>query len=540
MSGAANRFDVAIVGGGHNALVAAALLARAGRSVVVCEALGRFGGGAAAATLMPGIRAPQCAHTVAGFPRALVRTLGLRRHGLRVLQPHMPRLALDPDGRHIPLDGPRRRDAAATREAIFHWSRGDAQAWPGFVKLLDAGSGFLAPLTARPPLPFGAAAGRRAQLAWAVQLLRARRQGKARMGELLRLLPSNAADAIEDEFRTPLLGGALAFDAVLGGWRGPRAPGTMLAWLWSRALARDGVMQIAGGPAALIEALHASAVARGAEIRTRARVAQIKIRDGRACGLVLANGDEIDAEAVISTADARTTYLDLVGAAHLDAGLVRDLGCIRRAPLGAKVNLALSRLPAFAQASEEDLKGRLVVAPSVQDVERAADPVKYGGISDHPVMEVTIPTLTDETLAPQGRHVMSVLVPFVPMALAQGWETGGQELVARVIRTLAVYAPDLPECVMAGEVLTPPDITIHCGIADADWHHGELALDQILAMRPLPQLATGPDGPAAPVRGLYLGGAAAHPGGGLNGRAGQLAAAAVLRALRRAGRGRRP
>ena len=534
MTPRANRFDVAIIGGGHNALVAAALIARAGRSVVVCEALPRLGGGAALSTLMPGMRAPQCAHTVTGFPPALIRKLGLARHGLRVLQTHMPALALDAGGRHIPLGGRRRRDARSTREAIYQWSRADAEAWPAFARRLDALTRLLLPLVTHPPLPY-AGLDWRQRLGWFLHAARLRRLGAGGMGEALRLLPSNAADMIEDVFETPLLSGALVFDAVLGGHRGPRAPGTVFAWLWARALAQSGagVMQVAGGPAALADALRASAVAKGADIRTRARVIGIRVEEDRACGLILANGDEIGAGAVISTIDARTTWVDLVGTAHLDTGLVRDLSAIRSAPSAVKVNLALGCLPSFPRAAPDDLRGRLVIAPGVDEVERAANPRKYGATTDHPVMEATIPSLADETLAPEGRHIMSVIVPFAPMSPAEGWDTAGDALVARVIKTLGDYAPDLPDAVMAGEVLTPPDIVSHCGVPGGDWHHAEIAFDQSLAMRPVPRLAPGPDDPGSPVRGLHLGGASAHPGGGLNGRAGALAATSVLSNLRR-------
>lgn len=537
MTGQHGNADVVIIGGGHNALVAAALIARAGRSVIVCEALPRLGGAAALSTLMPGIRAPQCAHTVAGFPPALMRSLKLRKHGLRVLQTNMGRLALDPDGRHIPLDARRRRGGRATREAIFQWSRSDAEAWPGFARRLRNLTRAVAPLAAAPPLPL-AVLSRAERLAWLRHALRLRRMGADEMREALRLIPSNAADMVEDAFETPLLAGALAFEAVLGGRYGPRAPGTVFSWLWTRALAGasgGGVMQVAGGPAALTDALRASAVAHGAELRTRAPVAAINVTDGRAAGVVLANGDEIGAAAVISTADARTTYLDLVGPAHLDTGLVKDLAALRQAPSAVKINLALARLPSFPRAETPDLMGRLIVAPGVDDVERAANPPKYGGVSEHPVMEVTLPTIADETLAPEGRHVLSAIVPFAPMELDGGWDKGGDALVARTVKTLAAYAPDLPDAVMAGEVLTPPDIVSHCGVPGADWHHAELAFDQALALRPVPQLALGPSHPDAPVAGLHLGGASAHPGGGLNGRAGWMAARAVLGALKQGG-----
>ncbi len=530
MSGETNSFDVAVIGGGHNGLVAAALLAKAGRRVVLCEAGPRFGGAACLSTLAPGIRAPQCAHVVSGFPRDVIRRLRLRKHGLQIVRQNMGRVALDPDGRHIPL-GRKRRETA---EAIFRWSRHDAEAWDAFAGRMKTLSEILVPLFTHTP-PKLTPETWQDRLDWLGHYFRLRRLGRHAFGEALRILPSNAADIVEDAFETDLLRGALSFEAVLGGRLGPRAPGTAFTWLWRRAAEAAsplGTFQVAGGPASLTDTLATAAAAHGADLRKNARVAAIRTDDQRVTGLVLENGDEIDAPVVISSADPKATYLGLVGAANLDAGLARDIGDIRMGASTAKINLALERLPTFRNIDPEHLKERLIIAPSVPEVERASNPPKYGRMTDHPVMEVTIPSLADETLAPEGRHVLSALVQFAPYELEGGWDKGGDELVARVTKTLGEYAPDLPDVVMAGEVMTPPDIESHCGGASADWDQGELAFDQLMMMRPVPQLAHG----GGPIAGLYLGGAGAHPGGGLNGRAGMLAARTVMAAHKR-GRG---
>ena len=523
MSDAPNSYDVAIVGGGHNGLVAAALLARAGKRVVVCEALPSLGSACGISTLAQNIRAPKCAHLVTGFPPGLIRKLKLHKHGLTVLQKKVGRVAIDPDGRHIPLD-PKTK---AGRQAIFNWSSRDADAWPEFSRTLDTLIWSLMPAY-RNQAPRLIPDTLQSRLQWLQHYLRGRRRGAAPFRSLLRLLPSNVADLLDDSFETDLLKGALALDAGLGSFHGPSSPGSLFYWAWQRAseaASKSGTLQIAGGPAGLTNALAAAARSHGADIRVAARVRSITVEREKACGLVLQNGDEIAAPIIISTIDPQTTYLKLLCSRHLDAGVAGDVRNIRMRASSAKVNLALERLPSFAKANEQLLAGRLLVAPGLPDVERASNGQKYGMLPDHPVMEVTLPSITDESLAPENHHVLSAIVPFVPYELDGGWDKGGDILIDRVIKTLGEYAPDLPDLVMAGEVLTPPDIESHCGVARADWHQGEVAFDQAMMMRPTPQLA----GDAGPIHGLFLGGAGAHPGGGLTGRPALHAVMAAVR-----------
>ncbi|GAB5503519.1 phytoene desaturase family protein [Pyruvatibacter sp.] len=512
MSAAANTFDIAIVGGGHNGLVAAALLAKAGRRVVLCEALPTLGGAAGVSTLMPGMRVPQCAHAVSGFSPALIRKLNLRKHGLNVLQKNMSRVALDPDGRHI-VFGPK---AKATRENIFNWSSRDLEAWKKFCGEFDLITSALVPLH-RGVSPELLPATWQERMAWAKHYLRVRRHGREPFQKLLQLLPSNVGDFLEDSFETDILKGALALDASLGSYNGPSAPGSLFYWAWQRAgelASTSGTLQVEGGPDALAQALATAARASGADLRTSSAVASIRVEDEKTTGLVLTNGDEIDAPIVVSTINPKATYLSLVGAKHLDAGLVRDVDAIRMRASAAKVNLALGQLPSFAKADEKILAGRLLIAPGLAEVERASNPQKYGELPAHPVMEATLPSIVDESLTPDGRHVLSVIVPFIPLDVEGGWEGQSDSLIKRVIKTLGEYAPDLPDLVMAGEVLTPKDLETRCGVTGGDWHQGEVTFDQTMMMRPIPQLANG----RSPVGGLFLGGAGAHPGGGLSGR----------------------
>lgn len=523
MSAAANTFDIAIVGGGHNGLVAAALLAKAGRRVVLCEALPTLGGAAGVSTLMPGMRAPKCAHVVSGFSPALIRKLNLKKHGLNVLQKDMSRVALDPGGRHI-VFGPK---AKATRENIFNWSSRDAESWKVFCGELDLLTSALVPLH-RGVSPDLVPETWPERMAWARHYLRVRRNGREPFQKLLQLLPSNVGDFLDASFETDILKGALALDASLGSYHGPSAPGSLFYWTWQRAgelASPSGTLQVEGGPDALVQALASAARARGADIRTSSSVASIRIEDEKTTGLVLANGDEIAAPIVISTINPKATYLNLVGAKHLDAGMARDVGAIRVRASAAKVNLALAQLPSFAKADEKLLAGRLLVAPGLAEVERASNPQKYGALPAYPVMEVTLPSIVDASLTPDGRHILSAIVPFVPLDVDGGWEGQSDNLIKRVIKTLGEYAPDIPDLVMAGEVLTPRDLETHCGVAGADWHQGEVTFDQAMMMRPVPQLANG----RSPIGGLFLGGAGAHPGGGLSGRPAVNAVAAATK-----------
>lgn len=512
MSAAANTYDVAIVGGGHNGLVAAALLSKAGRRVVLCEALPTLGGAAGVSTLMPSMRVPQCAHVVSGFSPGLIRKLNLKKHGLNVLQKNMSRVALDHGGRHI-VFGPK---AKTTREHIFNWSSRDAESWKKFCGEFDLFTSALVPLR-RGVSPELLPATWNESMAWVRHYLRARRNGREPFQKLLQLLPSNVGDFLDASFETDVLKGALALDAGLGSYHGPSAPGSLFYWAWQRAgelASSSGTLQVEGGPDALVQALASAARASGADIRTSSAVTSIRIEDEHTTGLVLASGDEIDAPIVISAINPKTTYLNLVGAKHFDAGMVRDVDAIRMRASAAKVNLALGQLPSFAKANQKLLAGRLLIAPGLAEVERASNPQKYGEQPAHPVMEVTLPSVLDESLTPDGRHVLSAIVPFVPYDIEGGWADQSDILITRVTKTLGEYAPDLPDLVMSGEVLTPRDLETQCGVAGGDWHQGEVAFDQTLMMRPIPQLANG----KSPIGGLFLGGAGAHPGGGLSGQ----------------------
>jgi len=338
----------------------------------------------------------------------------------------------------------------------------------------------------------------------------------------------NVYDLLEENFESSALKGALGLDAVLGANFGPRSPGTVLTLLYrlaaESAAGPSGLAQPKGGMGALCQALAGAASAAGATIRTQAPVAGILVENDRACGVVLESGESIGARSVISSADPKTTFLRLLGSRHLDTGFVRRVNHIRSAGLAAKLHLALNSAPPFNGVPAAGLRGRLVIAPSLRHIETAYNHAKYGEYSAAPVMEITVPTLNDPSLAPPGRHVLSAIVQYAPYALKEGWQSGRQRFMDVAIDSLEASAPGLRASIVAAELMTPVDIEREFRISGGHWHHGDLAFDQFLMVRPVPGAAQY----RTPVDGLFLCGAGCHPGGGVMGIAGRNAAQAVL------------
>ncbi|MGH8268344.1 MAG: phytoene desaturase family protein, partial [Steroidobacteraceae bacterium] len=360
-----------------------------------------------------------------------------------------------------------------------------------------------------------------AGLAWRLRAL-----GRRDMRELLRIGGMCVHDLVDEHFESPLLKGALAFDAVLGSNFGPRSPGTVFTLLYRLAAGEGGTLaQPVGGLGALSEALASAARAAGAQIRTAAPVERIVVREDRAAGVVLHSGEEIRAACVVSSVDPKTTFLSLLGSEHLDAGFVRRIVHLRARGLTAKLHLALDGLPPFRGLESSALRGRLLWAPSPEHIERAFNHAKYGEFSSAPILEITAPTVADPALAPPGKHVLSVIVQYAPYALTGGWGEGRKPLTELIIDTLEALAPGLRARVRHAELLTPADIEREFRITGGHWHHAELALDQFYVLRPVPGAAQY----RAPVGGLYLCGAGCHPGGGVMGIAGRNAARQVVK-----------
>jgi phytoene dehydrogenase-like protein len=512
-----------VIGAGHNALVAAFYLAKAGRRPLVLEQHASVGGGAKTTDIAPGFRGPTLAHEDHLSAR-VARDMNLSALGVEWLPEPVATCALDATGPALLLH----HDAARTGHGLAGRNQRDADAWLRFAATADRAADALRPiLNAPPPDIASPSLGDLWTLLQRYLSLRAmdRRDAYA----LMRWLPMPVADLVDEWFDEELLRAALAARGLLATSHGPRAAGSGLVWLLRRAHERDGPptpARVRGGPGALTAAMSRAAVAAGAEVRTTQRVERIVVENGRVAGVV-ANGQTIAADCVVSGADPKTTLLTLVGRAELPAEFGDQVHHYRSAGSLAKLNLALSALPHFRGVDDpQHLGGRVHIGPSLDYLEAATDPVKYGRLPEHPWLEVRIPSVLDASLAPQGAHVASCYVHSVPQGLGAGARGKAREqLLATCLATLDQHAPGSSSLVVGAELLLPDDIEERHGVWGGHGFHGDLALDQWLVMRP----AYGHARYAAPVTGLYLCGAGTHPGGFLTGTSGRLAAERVIR-----------
>jgi len=510
-------FDTIVVGAGHNGLVCAAKLARAGQRVLVLEARAHVGGLCAAHEFAPGFHSSAGAHALYGLSQDLIKELELERHGFRYAAHGLATVSVGSEGR-VRIEGDR----------VSNVPSDDAAQWPIFAGRMARFARFLSHVLKTTPPRLGVESDR-----WALASLglRLRLLGRRDMREFLRIVGMNVYDLATDEFASPLLNGALGFDATLGTNFGPRAPGTVLTLLhrWATAsMSPMGLALPAGGMGTLARALSSSAEASGATVRTSAPARRFIVTDDRIVGVELQSGETVMAKRVVSNADPRRTFFDLLGTEHLDTGFVRRVDHYRSRGLTARLNLALDRLPTFRHLDAPDHGARILIAPTLDDIERAFDASKYGELPEHPVLEVFLPTVHDPSLAPAGRHVLSANVQFAPTQSKNGWAADRGTLLRTILATLEAHAPGIGTSVVAEELLTPADLESEYGAAGGHWHHGELAFDQFLMVRPVPGAAQY----ATPVAGLYLCGAGSHPGGGVTGLPGRLAAERILRDAR--------
>ena len=518
--------DVIVIGAGHNGLVAAARLARAGLRTLVVERRPDVGGAALTGELHPGFRCPTLAHVVQPDAEVL-RELRLAEHGLALADADVSLFAPTPDGRGLALGWDDEESAAG----IARFSDADARAYLEFRATLGRIARFVAEIAAETPPDI-----EHSSLPALWSMLKAgwrfRGLGPEDGYRLLRWAPMPVADFVSEWFQSEPLRAALAAPGIFGTSVGPRSAGTT-AVLLLRLATGDGTPRLVrGGPGAFSDALAAAARAAGADIRTGCGVARILVRDGRAIGVALEDGETVSARAVVSGADPRRTLLGLVDPAALDAGFLNRMRHYRSAGTVFKLNLALDGLPAFAALDSPGdvsrLAGRIHIGPDLDYLERASDAVKYGACSPRPWLDVTIPSLSDPTLAPPGCHVMSICAQFAPRVLrGADWRTEGARFADLVIDTIEAYAPGLTSLVRHRQIVTPEDLETVYGLTGGHIFHGELALDQIFTMRPLLGWARY----RTPVAGLYLCGAGTHPGYGVSGRSGFNAAREILRDL---------
>jgi phytoene dehydrogenase-like protein len=522
-------WDAVVVGAGHNALVTAAYLGRGGLRTLVLERRDRVGSAADTSDLAKGVRVPAVADTVGRLRPSVARALDLKRHGLSLVAPDSRVFAPQPDGRAVTLWG----DVDRTAAGLAVWSSGDAASYADFDRLVRSLGRFLSEIGEHTP-PDIHSPGLTDALA-GLRLGRTfRGLGRHDARTITRVLPMAIADFVAEAFETDAVRATIAWRGVRYCALGPWSAGTTTTFLMDSGVDGGAAGQTVfarGGPGALSEALASAARAAGVEIRMAAEVAAITSRDGRTTGVALADGEEIGARVVVSGLDPKRTLVGLVDPVALGPSLGWRAGNIRQPGVVAKVNLVVRKLPVFRAAGEPGeraLRGRILVAPGIDAIERAFDAAKYGQLSEHPVVEATIPSLVDPSLvagAKAGTHVLSALVQYAPYALRSGsWDENREAVADRAIATLETVAPGIGKLVTARQVLTPVDLERDYGLSGGHPLHAEPGLDQFFLWRPL----LGHARYRMPIDGLYLCASGSHPGGGITGGPGQNAAREIL------------
>ena len=511
---------VVIIGGGHNGLIAAFYLARAGFAPLVLERREVVGGLAATEEIHPGFRCPTLVHVAGPLLPDVVKDLQLPS-----VKQHSCIVSLHPNEHALRIYEDPQRTAGELTELSTH----DAQAYPQFHACFRKIGAALAPLVYAPPpdidnlkihdyLQLGKAG------------LKFRGLDRKDAYRLLRYGPMAVADLAAEWFENELLRATVAARGIFGSFTGPWSPGSSNGLLMQAAFGTDALL-MGGGINSLAAALAKAASAAGAQIRTSTNVKRIRVKNGEVASVMLETGDEITSTTVISSADPRRTFLQLVDATDLDPGFLTKVRAYRSMGTVAKVNFALSGLPAFPalKGGHEDFSGRIHIGPDIDYLERAFDAAKYGDFSAHPYLDVTIPSVTDPSLAPPGCHVMSVHMQYAPYQLKTGdWNARRNELGDTVVKTLALYAPTIRDLIVERRVITPFDMEQDYGLTGGHIFHGEHAMDQLFASRPILGWARY----RSPIRGLYLCGAGTHPGGGITGVPGANASREIIKDLR--------
>src|SRR5713101_2269175 len=521
----AKQYDVIVIGGGHNGLVNAAYLARAGKKVLVLERRGVVGGAAVTEEIFPGFHFSECSYVVSLLRPEIIRELDLPRHGLEILPL---------DGTFTPMpDGDllwRVSDHAKTLREIRRHSRVDAEAYEEFGKMMLPMCRFVKPILSMiPPDPTTLNPRDLRKLYFLGR--RFQQLSSDERYTLIQLMTMSAADFLDQWFETDVLKATMSASGIIGTFLGIRSPGTAYVLLHHYMGEIDGAFRswgfARGGTGAISNAIAAAAREAGAEIRTEAPVARISVKNGEATGVVLANGDELQADLVASSVDPNLTFLRFIDSKELPGDFLDDVRRYKFRGSSGKVNLALDALPNFTCLPGEGphLRGAISISPSVDYLERAYDQAKYGEFSRRPYMDMVIPTLTDPSVAPPGKHILSCFVQYAPYRLASGtWDDQREAFGDTVIDTIAEYAPNIRDIILHRQVLTPLDLERDFGLTEGNIFQGELTLEQLFFARPVPGWAQY----NTPVRNLWMCGSATHPGGGIMGAPGRNCALRIL------------
>lgn len=523
-----SHYDVIVIGGGHNGLVAAAYLAKARRKVLVLEKREMVGGIAVTEEFFRGCKFSSLTDEAGYLSAAVISDLNLARHGLQILATDAPLIfSPQPDGRQLTIW----HDVDQTVYEIAKFSWADSDAYPRFIKMMSKISRIVAALNnmTPPDVPDVGLGDMMAMLKLARPVLRL---GWKDITQVMRVIALPISDLLDEWFESDIVKGAIGASALNHMSWGPQEAGTAYAFLCNWSGSNNGLFrssaQARGGMGSLTQALANAARSFGVEILTHSEVTHIITQNGRATGLALANGDQLSSAVIVSAADMRTTFLKLVGPDCLDEMFVKHVQNIKYRGTMARVHFVLNKLPVFTALNghaPQHLGGHIQLAPTLTYIQKAFDPVKYGRYSERPYLDIQIPTLADSSLAPDGKHIMSVTVKYMPYHLRQGnWDELRDALGQLVKETITAYAPDFPQCVRQCRAITPLDMETIYSLPEGNLVHGEMSLDRFLWMRPIPGYAQY----RTPLDGLYLCSAATHPGGGVTGINGKNAAREIL------------
>jgi phytoene dehydrogenase-like protein len=528
-------YDLIVIGGGHNGLVTAAYLAKAGVKVLVLERREVLGGACVTEELWPGFKVSTAAYVNSLLRPEIIRDLDLKRHGFKMLPRNPSSFTPFPDGRSLML-GPNK---AMTHREVSKFSARDAEALPKYEQMLERVAAFIEPtLTQTPPNPWSFRPGNLMQLA-KLGL------GFAKLGtdgqKAIEILTGAATPILDRWFESEQLKVTLATDAIIGAMASPSMPGTAYVLFHHVMGECDGVRgvwgYVRGGMGGISNAIASAALEAGAEIRTSSEVIRVLVKNGQAAGVALKDGTEISARRVASGADAHVTFLKLLQGTDLPPDFLQAVRNIDYSSASLKINISLSELPDFKAlpGSEPGLqhRGTIHISPTMEYIERAYDNAKYGCPSEFPIIEATIPSVLDDTLAPPGKHVMSMFTQYFPYKLGPGLslQDEKEKYAERCFDLMNEYAPNFRRSVIGRQVLAPTDLEKRFGLTGGNIMQGSMSLSSLSFMRPVPGYADY----RTPIRGLYMCGAATHPGGGVMGACGYNAAREILRDI-----GRRP